>query len=92
MSPALQQAPASPSAEERADEKVRARQGVEPCSLTSTRRSPVVLDAQVATRIDIAQLRHQRVSPVVALALALLLSRGIAASAIAPARALAKQL
>jgi hypothetical protein len=51
-----------------------------------------VLDAQVATRIDIAQLRHQRVSPVVALALALLLSRGVAASAIAPARALAKQL
>jgi hypothetical protein len=35
---------------------------------------------------------HQRVSRVVALALALLLSRGVAASAIASARALAKQL
>ena len=38
------------------------------------------------------KLQHQRVSPVVALALALLLSRGVAASAIASARALAKQL
>ena len=39
-----------------------------------------------------SKLRHQRVSPVGALPLALLLSRGVAASAIASARALAKQL
>jgi hypothetical protein len=39
-----------------------------------------------------SELQHQRVSPVVALALALLLSRGIAASAMASARAFAKQL
>ena len=39
-----------------------------------------------------SKLRHQRVSSVGALALALLLPRGVAASAIASARALAKQL
>ena len=39
-----------------------------------------------------SKLRYQRFSPVVALAFALLLSCGVAASAIASARALAKQL
>ena len=39
-----------------------------------------------------SELQRQRVSPVVALAFALLLSRGVAALAIASARALAKQL
>ena len=104
MSPALQQAPASPSAEERAVEKVRARQdrcfskgwggSRESSRAPSHRRggAPSCWTRRWRPASTSAQLRHQRVSPVVALALALLLSRGVAASAIAPARALAKQL